>query len=110
MPEEQKAETKELEPQKSASAVTDDSARERSTSVSLTTDDEVTGTLANLPLCWCAHSPSGRQEEKDRPSLQMTVGDYTKHGEGMGSFVSYKINVKVHSRTRKAVRMPDPHV
>lgn len=27
----------------------------------------------------------------------MTVGEYTKHGEGMGSFVSYKVNVKVRT-------------
>ena len=29
----------------------------------------------------------------------MTVGEYTKHGEGMGSFVSYKVNVKVRTST-----------
>lgn len=35
------------------------------------------------------------QDEKDTPSLKMTVGEYIKHGEGMGAFVSYKVNVKV---------------
>lgn len=51
-------------------------SREPTRDVSLTTDDE---------------------EDKDKPSsLMMTVGEYTKHGEGMGSFVSYKVNVKTN--------------
>jgi len=50
--------------------------RDRSTSVSLATDDE--------------------EEKEGKSSLMMTVGEYTKHGEGMGSFVSYKVNVKTN--------------
>jgi hypothetical protein len=42
------------------------------------------------------------QDDKDKPSsMMMTVGEYTKHGEGMGSFVSYKVNVKVCTRERQ---------
>jgi len=59
----------------SRSQSTQESARGRSISVSLATDDE---------------------EEKDKPSLMMTVGEYTKHGDGMGSYVSYRVNVKTN--------------